>query len=136
MIHLIIFCLLAQTLADQLFAGNGLVTYSYDILHPHNIYIMNCTTYDDCYELLCDFLSDPIYVVQVQPRQWNGNCDDLNPIDFRLMWADFDAYHNSIFNNTYETKTNSEASIILCLLGKNTSLNFIYYDNLDCELSH
>lgn len=137
MIQFIIFCLLVRASSgNQLFAGNGLVTYSYDILHPNDIYQMNCTTYNDCYELLCDFLSEPIYVVQIQPRQWNGNCTDLNPSDSRLLWAYFDAYHNGIYNNTYKTKTNSEASRLLCLLGKNTSLNFIYYENLDCELSN
>ena len=121
--------------AADLFAGNGLITYSYNILHDHEIIEMNCTTYNNCYELLCDFLSDPIYVVKVHAKQWDGNCDDLDSTDFRVMWADFDVYDGIIYNNSYKTKTNSDASKLLCVLGKNTSFTDIYYMNFDCEIS-
>lgn len=113
--------------ADELFAGNGLQTYAYEILHDRVINV-NCTTYDDCYEVLCEYSFLPIYMVTVKPNKWNGNCNSLNMADNRLLSAEFD-----VGKNQYNTKTISEASVLLCKL--NNVTNLIYYFIYDCEFS-
>lgn len=135
MLLIILLLFMSRGLANQMFAGNGLTTYSHTILH-NRIMEMNCTTYDDCYELLCDFLAEPVFIVQIKPLQWNGYCNNLNKTDNRLFKADFDAYHNGIYNGTYETNTNSDASMLLCALSKNTNITSIYYSNFGCQLSY
>jgi len=129
-----LFVFLFLTIVNSaLFAGNGLKTYSKDILHGRTIE-QECTTYDDCYELLCYFLSSPIYIVDIKPNEWNGDCASLGNVDDRILKADLEAYHNNIYNGTYSSKTNSGASILLCRLAKNTTINAIIYELNDCEL--
>jgi hypothetical protein len=113
----------------QLFAGNGLKTSAHTILHNRIIY-MNCTTYDDCYYLLCGYLLDDVYDIVIEPNQWAGNCDQLNSTDKRLLLADF-------FTEThdFETRTVSDASFILCVLKKINNTERIGYFGLKCDLS-
>lgn len=114
--------------AEELFAGNGLRTYLHTILHNRTIN-MNCTTYDDCYALLCSYILQPdeAYVI-IKPNEWKGNCGTLNNTDNRLLDADF-GYNN----NYYETKTVSDASLLLCKLS-NTPKQ-IYYFIYNCSFA-
>lgn len=108
----------------QLFAGNGLKTSAHTLLHDR-IIEMNCTTYDDCYGLLCAYMFDgTVYDVLVEANNWDGDCQQLNSTDNRLLSAEFYTQ-----NSDYETKTVSDASILLCLLKGNQ----INYFGLNCS---
>ncbi len=115
-----------STFANDFFAGNGLKTETYILLHNQIIEI-NCTTYNDCYNLLCDFLLDPIDIITVEANQWNGNCEGLNIDDHRLLLSQYN--NNNVY---YTTKTVSEASILLCNLKLNKTSSKIYYSIFDC----
>ena len=113
--------------ADQLFAGNGLKTSAHTLLHDR-IIEMNCTTYDDCYGLLCAYMFDgTVYDIIVQANDWNGRCNELDSTDDRLLSAEF--YVN---NQTYETQTVSDVSILLCLLNQKSPGGLIDYFGLNC----
>jgi len=112
----------------NLFAGNGLQTYAHTILHDRTINI-NCITYDDCYNLLCSYIVQPVYLVIIKPNYWNGNCNQLNINDNRLLDAEFDIYSGNT-SKTYYTKTVSGASILLCEL--NNNINQIQYSIFNC----
>ena len=62
---------------NNLFAGNGLKTFSHIILH-NKIIEMDCNTYDDCYDLLCEYIIQPVFLVVTEPYNWNGDCNHLN----------------------------------------------------------
>lgn len=104
--------------ANELFAGNGLQTFAHTILHDR-IINTNCTTYDDCYNLLCSYIVQPVYLVIIKSNYWSGNCYGLNMNDDRLLDVEFDVYNGNV-NETYYTKTLSEASYLLCKLNNNT----------------
>jgi hypothetical protein len=119
--------------AIRLFAGDGLVTYRRNLLNGR-VLQSNCTDYNDCYSLMCYFLSSPLDLVTIVPKQWPGNCSDLNNGDERVLYAEFSAYHDTIYKGTYESKSIAQASVILCQLAKDSTINLIIYDWLDCEL--
>ena len=114
--------------ATELFAGNGLQTYAHTILH-NRIINTNCTTYNDCYTLLCSYIIQPVYLVIIKPNYWNGNCHGVNMNDTRLLDAEIDIYNGNV-NKTYYTKTLSGASHLLCKLNNNT--NKIQYFIFNC----
>jgi len=105
----------------NLFAGNGLVTYSRTILHDR-IIEMNCTTYDDCYNLLCSYLYEPVYLVIIDPNDWNGACDNLEA-DSRLLLAQLDVYKGNIPYKSLKISTVGQASKLLCELKKDELCN-------------
>lgn len=92
---------------------------------------MKCTTYDDCYDLLCYFLQEPMFIfTTISPNYWNGTCDTLNNNDDRSLTAEFDLYSGNKFigYNVSQTVSVSEASILLCNLILNKSVtNIMYY---------
>lgn len=114
--------------ANELFAGNGLQTFAHTILHDR-IINTNCTTYDDCYNLLCSYIVQPVYLVIIKSNYWSGNCYGLNMNDDRLLDVEFDVYNGNI-NETYYTKTLSEASYLLCKL--NNTIKQIQYFIFNC----
>lgn len=115
---------------NDLFAGAGLQTFAHTIFS--GIVEMNCTTNDDCYELLCDYQFQPLYYVDIRPNNWNGNCSELGPNDSTLS-AEFDVFIGNKLITAYITSTLSEASIRLCLLSKNTSITEIQYYGYSCS---
>ncbi len=119
MLFLIVLCLINPIYTTNLFAGDGLQTFAHTILHDR-IINANCTTYDDCYDLLCSYMFQPVYLVIIKPNYWNGNCYQLNMNDNRLLDAEFDIYNGNI-SKLYYTKTVSEVSILLCMLNNNTA---------------
>lgn len=121
-LSLIIFC------TGELFAGAGLNSFSTSIFNGKTIE-MKCTTYNDCYELLCDFLSVPIDVDTLKPIEWNSSCDKLNKNDNRMLIAYL--YQDL---TSYSVKTLSDASVLLCELGKNNNAGKIYYIMFNCTL--
>jgi hypothetical protein len=113
----------------DLFAGAGLQTYAHTVFS--GIVEMNCTTNDDCYEVLCDYQFQPLYYVDIVPNNWNGNCARLPP-DYRTLLAEFVTFtvNNSI--TSYSTSTVSGASVLLCFLNTNTSIVEIQYYGYSC----
>lgn len=78
MFILIFLGLLVYTSFSTLFAGNGIMTYSYT-LEGKEIDMA-------CYILLCVFLSDPsLYLNTIQPNNWDGNCSQLDSNDDRSL---------------------------------------------------
>jgi hypothetical protein len=128
---IILICTLSICSASQLFAGNGLRTYSHTILHDKIIEV-NCTTYDDCYDLLCSFLFQPVYLVTLNPNNWNGNCNTLNRNDNRQILAEIDTYIGNTNVGVYNTKTVSDSSLILCSVNKNSNITEISYFVYSC----
>lgn len=128
--------------SGNLFAGNGLITYSYTILDNETIEInyeaygdvieINCTTYNDCYDLLCSFLFQPVYLVNVIPHKWNKNCDELDLLDNRSLSAIFDIYDGETYIDGYLTNTVSGASFLLCMLNKYNDIKISYF-GLNCS---
>ena len=118
---------------NNLFAGNGLKTFSHIILH-NKIIEMDCNTYDDCYDLLCEYIIQPVFLVVTEPYNWNGDCNHLNKTDSRQLIAEFDTYHNDNFDNNYTTETNSDTSLLLCELNKNNNITQIQYFIFNCTL--
>ena len=117
---------------SNLFAGNGLETFEYTI--DGKIINMNCTTNDDCYELLCSYMFDPTqYAVIVQPIEWNGNCSELNQTDNRQLASYVDAFNGRKYTS-FNPLTVSDTSILLCTLGQNKSIIQIQYLIYDCTL--
>jgi len=111
----------------ELFAGNGLKTSAHTLLHDR-IIEMNCTTYDDCYDLLCAYMFDgTVYDITVTANDWDGDCHQLNSTDNRLLSAEF--YTN---NQTYQTETVSDASILLCMLNRKSNGDQIDYFGFNC----
>lgn len=119
---------------EQLFAGNGLTTYAYNVYNGETLE-MNCTTYNDCYWLLCGYLFQPMYVVTVNPNYWNGSCVELNKDDNRTLEAEFYVYNNNDPIGSNSTLTVSDASILLCALNNNKLVTKIYFFPNNCSLS-
>lgn len=69
---------------DTLFSGSGLTIYAYNILRGDTLE-MNCTTYDDCYDLLCSYLIQPMYLVTIKPNVWDEPCSTLYKDDNRKL---------------------------------------------------
>ena len=121
--------------SEDLFAGDGLQTYGYTILH-HRLINMNCTTYSDCYYLLCSYDYGDIFPVFIVPNERNNDCDQLNSTDIRLLKTEFTVYYkNGNLRNYYETKTVSEASLLLCKLKLDMHIKQIFYFGLKCNFS-
>lgn len=131
MLFLILLGLFANPLSGDLFAGNGITTYSYTI--DNKIIDFGCDSYNDCFELLCIFLSDPtIYLTVVRPNNWNGNCSQLYPDDSRSLGGELDTYNNDKFLDWYTVDNVSEASILLCEFNKNKTITQIEYYSSPC----
>ncbi len=114
-------------LTNTLFAGNGIMTYSYT-LEGKEI-DMACDTYDDCYTLLCIFLSDPsLSLTTIQPNNWDGNCNQLDSDDDReLGHAELDAYSNNTIIAWTVAVNMSYTSKVLCQFNKNKNITWILY---------
>ena len=114
----------------NLFAGNGLTTYGYTI--NHGIIEMNCSDYDDCYSLLCEYTWIPTYyLIIIKPNDWDGNCDKLNNSDSRQFDAEIDVFDGNKVYETYITSNVSDASIWLCMINKNKNVTHLeYYGDL------
>lgn len=112
----------------DLFAGNGLVV---DV--NNGGFELNCTTYDDCYSLLCSLILFPTdYIINLKPNKWNGNCKKLKN-DTRSMAALYDVYYNRKLIMEYAENTVSEASILLCSLKNYTR---IQYWGIPCNIGN
>lgn len=120
-----------RSIKPNLFAGSGLMTYTRGIFHKGYVNV-NCTTYDDCHNLLCDYLGLPILRILVKPISFAGDCNKLNITDTKLMSSEYDVYVNSKYNATYDTTTVSEASVLLCDLGKDVNVTEIVYYIYSC----
>jgi len=129
---LIILLLICNTLQDSLFAGNGLKTYAHNILNGQT-FEMDCTTYDDCYEILCTYMLQPMFAITLKPYYWNQSCDILNKNDNRLLAAEIDFYSNNKFVGYSITNTVSDTSILLCKLNKNSTINQLQYFVYNCS---
>ena len=112
-------------IASSLFAGNGIATNSYT--SDGKVISFSCNTYGDCDELLTVFLSDPTFLVTtISPYPYNANCDIL-PNDNRHLSVTYDIYNQNTYIKTYNTSTLGQSSILLCELGKNTTITEIDY---------
>ena len=154
MIYIILLFLISVAVGsvstEQMFAGNGLTTYAYNVFNGETIEI-NCTTYDDCYFLLCSYLFQPMYIVTVKPdnwnqrfrygssqaasQSWNGSCLELDKDDNRRLAAELYTYNNNYPIGANTTHTVSDTSILLCMLNENKVITKIYYFVDDCDLS-
>ena len=117
-----------------MFTGNGLITYANNVFNGETIE-MNCTTYNDCYYLLCSYLFQPMYLIRVQPQIWNGSCSNLYKDDNRKLDTELYLYHNKTPIGMNTTKTISDLSISLCKLNQNKFITKIYYFPDDCDLT-
>lgn len=128
---ILLFSLINVTLQSSLFSGNGLKTYTRYIF-SNQIIEMNCTTYDDCYNLLCSYAFQPIDLIILKPNYWNHNCDKLNKTDNRVLAAEIDLYSGNKFIGYTLTNTVSDNSITLCALNKNNTITQLQYFIIDC----
>lgn len=115
---------------NYLFAGDGVITYAHTVLHDRVIET-NCTTNNDCYDLLCAYLYQPIYLIEIVPNVWSGNCNQLDE-DNRSLSAGLDIYDNNHNHQTYYTNTVSSMSKLLCTIKKKKNQIKIYYFGIDC----
>lgn len=128
--HLLFIFLFFQLLiASNLFAGNGLKTFEHTILDK--IIEFDCATYNECYELLCQYIYEPVFLVIIKPKLWDGDCDNLNH-DTRQFVASFDMYHGNQYIISINTTTLSEASKLLCLVGKDNFVTQVQYFGINC----
>lgn len=123
---LVVTGLFGQIIPEILFGGDGLTIYQHTILH-NRILEINCTTYDDCYQLLYDLNYEPIFFSKIVPFTWNGLCDQLNNTDNRLLQSEIDVYYYHNIYKTFYANTCSENSILLCKLAKDKTVKRIYY---------
>lgn len=124
-------CVTSINTVSPLFAGNGATTLVYYLFHNDPVE-MSCTTNDDCYSLLCQFIDGPIELVVIKPNDWKGNCEVLRHTDNRHLAAELDAYTGNKFLNTTITKTVSDMSTALCYLHQNTNITEITYFRVSC----
>jgi hypothetical protein len=134
MLLIIILFLISTSSQSDLFAGNGLKTYTQNILN-NKIIEIDCSTYDDCYELLCSYMYQPIFLITIKPNYWNKNCDELNKTDNRLLSAEIDSYINNKYVGYNLTNTVSDNSIALCMLNKNKTINQLQYFIYNCTIT-
>lgn len=113
-----------------LFAGNGLKTWAKSL--DGTITVTDCLDYDQCYNTLCDYSFLPVYWVEVRPYAWKNNCSYLDPTDDRYLSSEIDIYNSDGYLGYYETTTVSDASILLCALGKNKSITMIEFTGYGC----
>ena len=132
MFLIILLLLIRDTLQDNIFAGNGLKTYAQNILNGQT-FEMDCTTYDDCYEILCTYMFQPMFSVTLKPYFWNQSCDTLNKNDNRLLAAEIDSYSNSNYLGDNSTNNVSDMSVLLCKLNKNSTINQLQYFVYNCS---
>lgn len=131
MFYLLLLAFINIISTEHLFAGNGLRTYAHNIFR-NRILEMNCTTYSDCYSLLCNYIYQPMYYITIVPNYWNGDCRSLNMNDDKLFIAQFDVYTRTGYNKTVSTKTISDASKFLCMMSNNSYIRDIYYNGENC----
>ena len=113
------------------FAGNGLTTYAFDIKNGETE--ANCTTYDDCYSLLCEYTLIPTYyLIIIVPNPWSGNCSDLYRNDSRPLSSELDMYDGEKLVSAYFTNNASDTSTSLCLSGKKKNITQIQYTGFNC----
>ena len=114
--------------ASELFAGAGIITIAYDA--NNNQLETNCSTYDDCYMLLCLFLSDPGYgLITITPEVYKDECGSLQYQDERQIDA---LMYTNVNNNTYSFYNMSYASNLLCQFGKDKNIQEIDYFYIQC----
>lgn len=113
---------------SNLFAGNGLKVNTYTMYN--GIIQFNCTTYNDCYNLLCMPMMPDDYLITIKPNYWNGNCSTLNNNTTPLI-SQINTYTNNQYNS-YNTSTLSDMSKLLCILNKNTNITRIEYYGFGC----
>lgn len=127
--HIIyILCFIVSILAKdspQLFAGAGLTTYIYTL--NHGVLEMNCTTYDDCYDLLSTPAWPEDYQQIIKPNDWSGNCSELDNGDDRMLNATLITTAGYKFYKWYDIYNLSGASSLLCTLNKKINITKIYY---------
>lgn len=108
---MLLFLFLAFTicLTQYLFGGNGILINTYT--EYNGILETNCTSYDDCYDILCEPLMPNDYLTILKPNTWSGNCSDLKG-DNRLLEAQLRIING--FVKWYTTHTISQLSMLLC----------------------
>lgn len=109
------------TLQYPLFAGNGIAINTYT--EYNGMIVTNCTTYDDCYEILCVPLMPDDYLVVLKPNYWPGDCNTLGGDDRKM---DAEMNMGSLW---YNISTVSELSVFLC---ENWSAKKIIFYLLGC----
>lgn len=130
---LILFLFIQSIVARNLFAGNGLKTFEHTIFDK--VIEFDCTTYDECYELLCQYIYEPIYLVVIKPILWNGDCQNLNN-DSRQFVASFDMYCDEKYIDSVNTTILSEASQLLCLIAKDNFITQVQYFGTNCTFKN
>ena len=119
------FLLFVSLISGQLFAGNGLNMNVYT--QNNGILVMNCSTYDDCYNLLCTPTFPGDYLQTLVPNAWVGDCNKLFKEDGRDVDSEIDAFSGYKLDNWYITSNLSGISILLCTLGQNCNITSIEY---------
>jgi hypothetical protein len=122
---LILFILLSSINTKELFAGAG-IEVDIDTIN-HGWITMNCTTNEDCYDLLCSFWpGDEIFI---KPFQWGGDCHQLKGIDKQLVGL-IDVYltHKIVYETAIHNVT--QASQLFCVLSKHhvTQIQYMLTD--------
>lgn len=118
---------------DDLFSGNGLQTYAHTILHDRVIKA-DCSTNNDCYDLLCSYIFQPVYLVIVDPKAWIGDCNKLTSSDNRILNGYIDVIYTNSLPKTYHLLTPKKTSIQLCKLAKDNNVRQIQYTIWNCTL--
>jgi hypothetical protein len=108
--------------SQDLFAGAGLTIYTYT--QYNGILETNCTTYDDCYDILCTPTLPNDYLTTLKPNYWPGTCTKLNNTDNRLLNAQL-----YIKTTPYRIYYVSQLSIFLC---NNCNATKIVYYGISC----
>lgn len=129
---MLLFIVFALSMVSTQFAGAGLTVNTYTFNNEE--FQFNCSTNDDCYNLLCWFLSDPSYaLIIIQPNPWAGDCSTLFPYDSNLINATLYCYvRDRAPIDIYPTYNMSYLAQILCQLGHNPNITQIDYFYLNC----
>ena len=114
----------------QLFAGNGLKTYTYTMYN--GILEMNCSTYNDCYNFLCMPVMPDDYLMIIKPNYWSGNCKQLNDMNNNTFNAGLNIVYDNKIYKWYDVYNISQASLLLCKLNKHSNITRIEYYGISC----
>jgi hypothetical protein len=126
--------ILTASIEQELFAGAGLITFGFD-LDNNSLVSNNCTTYDDCYNLLCYYIDYPLFPTLIKVNPWNLECSHLKVQDNRHLFCEFDIYYtNGTVKESRTVGTVTAASKFLCDTSKNDDiyLTHIAYFGIEC----
>jgi len=116
--------------SQYLFSGAGITINIYNL--NHGVLVMNCSTYDDCYNLLCMPMMPDDYLIVIIPNYWKSDCDKLDTNYTNVLHAEIDAFIDRKLYNWYVADTISDASVLFCKLNKIKNITRIEYWGLPC----